>query len=348
MKIFHSPSHALHHGKGELNDGRLVPCHERPARAEAFLDSVRAGGFGDLQEPEDHGLAPILAVHTEPYVSFLQSAWGDWLEARKVAEDVAPDALPLVWPTRTLRQIEPKDIDGRLSYYSFDAGTPVMKGTWEALHAASNTAVSAQKAVSGGERAALSLQRPPGHHAAADLMGGYCYLNFAAIAAQEFLTDGAKRVAILDVDYHHGNGTQSIFYRRGDLLTVSIHADPADEYPYFLGYADETGQGQGEGTTLNLPLPQGTDWTAYDTALMAACARIGEFGAEALVVSLGFDTYEGDPISGFRLKTEDYARMGARIAAFGGPTVLVLEGGYAVEALGTNAAAFLSGFLGRR
>lgn len=348
MKIFHSPLHALHRGKGELNDGQIMPCHENPGRAEAFLDAVRAGTFGDVLEPEDHGLTPILGVHTQAYVSFLRRAWAEWLAARKVPETDAPDALPLIWPTRTFRQIEPEDIDGRLSFYSMDAGTPVMKGTWDAVYAAAQCAVSTQRAVGGGDMAALSLHRPPGHHAAADLMGGYCYLNHAAIAAQSFIADGAKRAAVLDVDFHHGNGTQSIFYRRGDVMVVNIHADPAVEFPYFLGYADETGEGAGEGANVNLPLPLHTDWQGYSAAFDEAAARLAAFRPDALVLSLGFDTYAHDLLGRFALTAEDYTRLGARVAALNLPIAVILEGGYAVEALGSNLAAFLTGFLDRR
>jgi acetoin utilization deacetylase AcuC-like enzyme len=175
-------------------------------------------------------------------------------------------------------------------------------------------------------------------------MGGYCYLNFAAVAAQAFIADGAGRVAVLDVDYHHGNGTQSLFYRRGDVLVVNVHADPAHEFPYFLGYADERGEGPGEDANLNLPLKQGADWPDYAEALGAAARRIADFAPDALVLSLGFDTFSGDPLGKFCLETEDYARLGARVAALSRPTVIILEGGYNVEALGGNLAAFLTGF----
>ena len=177
-----------------------------------------------------------------------------------------------------------------------------------------------------------------------DLLGGYCYLNNAAIAAQQFIADGAKRVAVLDVDYHHGNGTQSIFYRRGDVLVVNLHADPARDFPYFLGYADERGEGDGEGANVNLPLPPGTGWKAYSEALDEASRHIAAFRPDALVLSLGFDTYVRDPLGKFRLETEDFAHMGARIAGLALPTVIILEGGYAVDALGANLASFLTGF----
>ncbi|HWV10926.1 MAG TPA: histone deacetylase family protein, partial [Pseudomonas sp.] len=205
--------------------------------------------------------------------------------------------------------------------------------------------LSAQQEIANGAHSAFALCRPPGHHAAGDVMGGYCYLNNAAIAAQAFIDQGRRKVAILDVDYHHGNGTQSIFYTRSDVLFTSIHGDPAEEFPFFLGYADELGEGAGEGCNFNYPLPMGSDWDAWSAALEQACQRIGEHGAEVVVVSLGVDTYMEDPISQFKLDSPDYLTMGRRIAALGLPTLFVMEGGYAVEAIGVNAVNVLEGFL---
>ena len=197
-----------------------------------------------------------------------------------------------------------------------------------------------------GERAAFALCRPPGHHAAAAAMGGYCYLNNAAIAVQALRDLGVARVAVLDVDYHHGNGTQSIFYDRADVFFVSLHGDPRVEYPYFLGHADERGSGTGLGCNLNLPLPLGTAWSGYGPALDGACQAIATYGPEVLVVSLGVDTFEADPISKFKLTSDDYLRIGRRIASLRRPTLFVFEGGYAVDAVGVNAVNVLQGFEG--
>jgi acetoin utilization deacetylase AcuC-like enzyme len=205
-------------------------------------------------------------------------------------------------------------------------------------------ALTAQKLVATGERAAFALCRPPGHHAGSDFYGGYCFLNNAGIAAQAFRDQGAKRVAILDVDYHHGNGTQQMFFERDDVLTISLHADPKQEFPYFIGYADEIGHGAGEGYHMNLPLPWGTDWHSYTEALDVALKRIQRYGAEALVISLGLDTFEHDPISRFKLVADDYRRLGDRIAWADLPTLFVMEGGYAVDALGVNTVNVLLGF----
>ena len=219
--------------------------------------------------------------------------------------------------------------------------------TWEALQAGADVACTAAQLLVQGEPSAFALTRPPGHHAAAAAMGGYCYVNNAAVAAQYLADHGCPRVAIIDVDYHHGNGTQQIFEARGDVLFLSIHADPVTEYPYFLGYADERGTGAGEGATHNYPLPFGTTWDGYAEALAAACGVIRAWGPDAIVVSLGVDTYEHDPISEFKLTKGDYPRMGEALASLGRPTMFVMEGGYAVDDIGVNAVSVLTGFEGR-
>jgi acetoin utilization deacetylase AcuC-like enzyme len=232
-----------------------------------------------------------------------------------------------------------------MGLFSFDAGTPLTAGTWQAARAGAACAVEAARALaSGAERSAFALTRPPGHHAGADFFGGYCFLNNAALAAQTLRDGGFERVAVLDVDYHHGNGTQSIFYDRGDVLTVSLHGDPRTEYPFYLGHADERGAGGGLGFNLNLPLPRGTDFARWRAALGVGTEAIGRFGAQALVVSLGVDTFEGDPISSFALRSADYLQVGSDIAALQLPTVFVFEGGYAVAEVGVNAVNVLEGF----
>jgi acetoin utilization deacetylase AcuC-like enzyme len=239
----------------------------------------------------------------------------------------------------------PENFSARMGLFSFDAGTPLTAGSWVAARAGAACAIDAAREVSrGAVRSAFALSRPPGHHAGAEFFGGYCFLNNAALAAQGLRDGGAARVAVLDVDYHHGNGTQAIFYERADVLTVSIHGDPRTEYPYFLGHADERGAGAGRGANLNLPLPRGTDFARWRAALHAGLGAIRGFGAEALVVALGVDTFEGDPISGFRLRSDDYHEVGRAIAAAALPTVFVFEGGYAVAEVGINTANVLEGF----
>jgi acetoin utilization deacetylase AcuC-like enzyme len=261
------------------------------------------------------------------------------------AEGLGPVALPFCWPVPGLRRDTPPErIDGLLGHYSLDAGAPFVPGTWAAVKASHDCALTAAALVAGGARAAFALCRPPGHHAGRSFAGGYCYINNAAVAAEWLRGRGHGRVAVLDVDYHHGNGTQAIFYDRADVFVANIHADPRVEYPFFLGHADERGMGAGEGFNLNLPLPHGTDWSGFAPALDRACDAIAAFGATAVVVSLGVDTFGGDPITRFRLTSADYPLMGARIAALGLPTLFVMEGGYAVAEIGVNAVGVLTGF----
>lgn len=341
MLIVYSESHRLQHGKAELSNGQLVPCYEKPERADIIREAVVAAGLGTLTEPRSFGTGPVERVHAPDFVAFLHTAWDEWR-----ADGRSHDALPLNWLAPGMRRILPVTIDGKLSYYSFDAGTPITEGTWAAATASADVALTAVAAVAGGDRLSFALCRPPGHHAGSSFYGGYCFLNNAAIAAQWLRDQGAVRVAVLDVDYHHGNGTQEIFYGRGDVLFVSIHGDPRQEYPFFLGHADETGEGEGEGANLNLPLPWGSAWDAYVRALDAALSRIRAFGPDALVVSFGADTYEKDPISRFRLNHDDFTRMGEAIGRLGLPVAVIMEGGYAVAELGTNTANVLSGLKG--
>jgi acetoin utilization deacetylase AcuC-like enzyme len=246
---------------------------------------------------------------------------------------------------RTLRSdVLPANFSARMGLFSMDAGSPLTAGTWAAARAGACCALSAARAVAGGARSAFALTRPPGHHAGADFFGGYCFLNNAALAAQHLRDLGCARVAVLDIDYHHGNGTQAIFYERADVYFTSIHGDPHTEYPFYLGYADELGAGAGLGANRNLPLPKGTDFELWRQALVQALQDIQTFGADALVVSLGLDTFESDPISGFRLRSADYLQVGDDIARAAVPTVFVFEGGYAVAEIGINAVNVLEGF----
>jgi acetoin utilization deacetylase AcuC-like enzyme len=346
MHTLYSDRHRLHHGQAELIDGHFMPCFEKPERADLVLARVNQVGLGPVLPPQAHGLGPVKRVHRADFVDFLASAWARWTALGR-----SHDALPLIWPVPALcgdrsTIVRPEHVDGQLGYYALDAGVPITAGTWAAVQDAADVALTGVDLLNNGQPAAFALCRPPGHHAAAAAMGGYCYLNNAAIAVQALRDQGVARVAVLDVDYHHGNGTQSIFYDRADVFFASLHADPLNEYPYFLGYADECGRGAGLGCNLNLPLPHGTAWAAYAQALDAACQAIESFKPDVLVVSLGVDTFELDPISKFRLTSDDYLRMGQRIAALKRPTLFVFEGGYAVEAVGVNAVNVLQGFEG--
>lgn len=339
-----SASQALHAPEFEFYRGERVPCFETPARAGFVLEELRRRGHA-LREPTADSRAVREQVHAPRYLRFLETAWGQWLALDPANAHRQP--FPSVWPVRTLRSdVEPDNFVAKLGLYSMDNGTPMVAGTWQAVVAGADAAVTAADQLAQGERSAFCATRPPGHHAGPDFMGGYCFLNNAAIAAQALRNGGCARVAVLDVDYHHGNGTQAIFWQRGDVFVASVHGDPRTEYPFYLGHADETGEGNGAGCNLNLPLAAGTSVDTWFDALDTACARITHFGAEALVVSLGLDTFAGDPISRFSLASGDYLVLGRRLARLRLPTVLVLEGGYAAAELGVNAANVLQGFEG--
>ena len=305
MKTFYNHLHAQHQGKVEMFRGALVPCFEVPARADHVLAELKRRQMGTVLEPQVFDDAALTAIHSPRYLNFLATAWDQWVALDPANAD--KDILPSVWPTRTFRSdIEPDNFAAKVGLYSYDAGSPFTSGTWVAARAGADCALSAAQALLDGDRASFALSRPPGHHAGADFFGGYCFLNNAALAAQHLRNAGLKKVAVLDVDYHHGNGTQAIFYDRPDVFFASIHGDPRTEYPFYLGHADERGEGAGLGANLNLPLPRGTDYVTWAQALDTALAAIQSFGADALVLSLGMDTFEGDPISGFTLKSDDY------------------------------------------
>jgi len=246
MITIYTEDHKLRDAKSELCGGQLIGPHERPSRAEFIIARVHETGLGAVRSPTEFGLDPVLRVHDAGFVSFLERAWSLW-----AAEGHGGEAIATCWPARRMAQRAPEHIDGLLGYYSLAAETSISPGTWEATRTSANVALTGAELIRAGTHAAFSLCRPPGHHAASDMYGGYCFLNNAA----QYLKDqGASRVAILDVDYHHGNGTQDIFYTRDEVLFVSLHCDPSWEFPHFLGYADETGAGAGDGCALTLRL----------------------------------------------------------------------------------------------
>ncbi|QEX19838.1 acetylpolyamine amidohydrolase [Hypericibacter terrae] len=336
-----SEDHRLHAPKGEFSFGEFVPPYENPRRVDSILARIAETRLGPVRPPERFGADLIRRVHNAPLLGFLETAWTQW--QAQFGPD-APPALPLSWPVGGMRAIEPEGITGKFAFFALDASTAITPTSWAAVRSAVDVALSAQKLVAGGERAAFALCRPPGHHATPDNYGGYCFVNNAAVAAEAFRQAGAARVAVLDVDYHHGNGTQAIFYRRPDVMFASLHASPETTYPYFSGYADEIGEGPGEGFNANYPLRHGTAWNAYGAALDHALARIEGYGPDALVISLGVDTFEKDPISHLKLRSEDYIRIGEAIARLKRPTLFVMEGGYAIEELGLNTVNLLQGF----
>ena len=334
MRIFHHPDQGRHMPAHEFHNGALAPYAEVPGRVATILAAI-----GPAEAPADAGTAPIHAIHPPAYCAMLQEVPRLWREAGRPGK-----AIPYAFPVARRRPLALSRVDALLGAHAMDTVTPITADTWTASYWSSQAAIGATRSVLAGERAAFALCRPPGHHAGADYCGGYCHLNHAAIAAQAARDAGVARVAILDIDYHHGNGTQDIFWDRGDVFYASLHADPATDFPFFWGHADEVGAGAGQGTTRNLPLPRGTDGEAFRRAQGQALDAVARFDPGLVVVSFGADTWEGDPISAFRVTTGDYRRIAADIAALGVPTAIIMEGGYAVDALGTNVATFLAGF----
>jgi len=339
MKIVYSEQHKLRDAGTELYGGQLIEPFERPSRMDHILARNEQTKAGPVIAPDEFGIDPILRIHDKDYIAFLQSAWQSWSEAGYKGE-----AIATTWPARRMAQKVPDHIDGKLGYYSMACETSISEGTWEAAYASAQVALTGAKIVRDGERAAFALCRPPGHHAAYDMYGGYCFLNNAAIAAQYLLDQGLGRVAIVDVDFHHGNGSQDIFYTRSDVLFTSLHGDPRDAFPHFLGYADETGSGDGEGFTFNYPMKPGTRFDEWRSNFSNALNKIGTHNPEALIVSLGVDTFENDPISFFRLQSSDFTTYGADIAGMNLPTLFVMEGGYDIGEIGINALNVIQGF----
>jgi acetoin utilization deacetylase AcuC-like enzyme len=337
VKIFYSETHRKHEPPFEVFDGGLrVPYLENPDRMDKILTALHSESWEELHEPTDFGLDPILAVHDKEYLDFLASAWTEWLATRP------QDPSTLLPATFALRRQphKPKSLLGRAGYYIMDLSACIVEGTYVASLASANCALSAAQVVAeGGERSAFGLCRPPGHHAGKDYAGGYCFINNAAVTANWLSAKG--KVAVLDVDYHCGNGTQDIFYDRDDVLTISIHADPDFEYPNYFGYADECGEGRGFGYHQNYLLPKGTGDDTYLETLNRALRKVSEFKPAYLVVSAGMDIYADDPLGTIKVTTEGIRKIALQIAALDLPTVIIMEGGYANDALGRNILAFL-------
>jgi len=336
MQAYFHEDQRLHDPRHFMVNGAVSANPEQPARITELLKGLAKAGC-EVRTPINAGLGPIAAVHTPEYLTFLRTIHARWCRI----DGASPEVIPNIHPDRRTASY-PKSAVGQAGYHQGDTSCPITHTTWEAATWSAQTAISAARSVLEGAGSAYALCRPPGHHAGADLAGGFCYLNNAAIAAQ-VLRDAGRRPAILDIDVHHGNGTQSIFYHRRDVLTVSIHADPARFYPFFWGHGHERGESEGLGSNLNLPLPRGTGDEAYLATLGAALERISDFGADAIVVALGLDAHESDPFQGFRVTTDGFLRIGRAIASAGLSMVFVQEGGYLSPALGDNLASFLGG-----
>ncbi|MCR9157587.1 MAG: histone deacetylase family protein [Rhodobacteraceae bacterium] len=340
MKAILDDRQRKHDPQNFMANGVVSRSPEQPARIDVLRSAAEQSGY-NFGPPFDAGLGPIAAVHSAEYLTFLETIHARW---RRI-EGAAPEVIPNIHPANRTDSY-PKSAIGQAGFHQADTACPISEHTWESAYWSAQTAITAADLVTGGETGVYALSRPPGHHAFADLAGGFCFLNNSAIAAERLRTKGF-RPAILDVDVHHGNGTQGIFYHRSDILTVSIHADPARFYPFFWGHSHERGEGDGLGSNINLPLPRGTGDDAYLKTLDIAMRRVHAFGADCIVVALGLDASIDDPFKGLAITEAGFRRIGARLAYAGIPLVLIQEGGYLSDALGSNLSAVLAGVNGR-
>lgn len=326
--VFHAGQHRRHDPLGHS---------DLPARVDQLLRSALEFGLEE-HEPGDGGLSPIAAVHSPGLLALLQTAYRRFAALKEGPRPAIPDSFAV----RELAGHIPRSIWGQLGHYCTDDMTPILEDTWIAAYWSAQVALSGAEAIASGAELVYALCRPPGHHAYRDLYGGYCYLNNAAIAAEQLVARG-RRPAIVDIDYHHGNGTQAIFYERADVFFCSLHADPEDEYPFFCGFDHEIGRGDGEGFTLNMPLPLDTGEVDYLHTLHRAMTAIVAFRPDVLLVSAGFDTLTGDPHGGMRLATSSFRPIGRLLAEARAPILLVQEGGYLLPDIGPALFALLEG-----
>jgi acetoin utilization deacetylase AcuC-like enzyme len=344
MNIFYSEAHRKHYPPFEVFDGgQRVPYYENPDRMDKILSALNKTDWAKLMEPTDFGLDPILAIHDKDYINFLASCWTRWLDSDfSILSSPEQNAfLPATFALR--RKARPtSSLHGQAGYYMMDLSACIVAGTYQAALMSANCALSAVSSVNSNQLSAFALCRPPGHHAGKDYAGGYCFINNASVAANWLSQKG--KTALLDIDYHAGNGTQDIFYERNDVLTISIHGDPDFEYPHYAGFADETGTGAGLGFHKNFPLPKDTDDANYLIALDEALAMIKNFSPDYLVLSTGMDTFDGDPLGKFHVTRNGFAEIGKRIASLNLPTAIIMEGGYANAELGENVVMLLENF----
>lgn len=337
MKVFVDERQREHDPQHFLNRGARRPSPEQPARLDALRKGAIAAGLEEAA-PGDFGMAPLARVHSADYLSFLSTIYEEWQALPGASEEVVPNVHPARRPATY-----PAHPVGRAGWHQADTACPIGPHTYSSVYWSAQSAVSAADDVLRGARANYALCRPPGHHAFADMAGGFCFLNNSGIAAAHLLAAG-RRPAIVDVDLHHGNGTQAMFYDRADVLTVSVHIDPDGFYPFFWGHAHERGEGLGAGYNLNLPLPQGSGDVPFLDALGIGLEQVASFGADTLVVALGLDAYHDDPFAGLTVTRDGFCRIAEALARTGLPAVLVQEGGYLSDALGDNITAFLTSF----
>jgi len=339
MKTIYSKKHILRNASTELAGGELIKPYESPERMDFILNEISNRKIGPVLDPTNQRMDIIYKVHDKKYVQFLFNAWKEWIE-----EGFKGEAIPTVWPSRSMNsKIIPKNIEGKLGYYCLANETSISEGTAEGAYESVKVVLTASDILQ-EEKSVFALCRPPGHHASSDQYGGYCFFNNVAIAAEKLKEKGAERIFILDIDFHHGNGTQSIFYDRSDVFFASLHGDPKDAFPHFLGHADEKGNGEGRGFNCNYPMPPGTSYVDWSKAFNESIKKIQSYSPDVLLISLGVDTFEFDPISFFNLKSDDFLDIGRKLASIKLPTLFVMEGGYAIKEIGINTVNILRGF----
>lgn len=347
MRAFYDPIQSAHDPSQFMRHGRIVAPKDLPERTTRLLNALSGLGLATTT-PQHDDEAARLAVHTEGFLRYLSTAWERWQTLPDHGPEVWPNTFPY-WSGRPEDRARPDcpatHMIAQTGWYLGDLSVSMGPRTWDSIRASANTAVAAADAVAADRGMAYALCRPSGHHARADRASGFCFLNNTAIAAQR-LRGTFNRVAILDVDAHHGDGTQQIFYSRPDVLTISIHADPSNYYPFFTGYAGERGVGAGEGFNLNLPLAHGANGDAMFAATYTAIAAIRHFKPDAVVIALGFDAHVDDPIGVLKLQSSDFGGIATRVRELNLPTLVVQEGGYAIDAIGDCLSAFLTGLSG--
>jgi acetoin utilization deacetylase AcuC-like enzyme len=339
MKAIFAAAQLSHAPSRFLSMGNIVDYPEAPERARRLLEGARTAG-ALIHAARSYPQEIFAKVHRPNYLQFLAHGFEEWSAIPGSGPELMSSLRPLLRHSGA-----PLHVLGRAGTFQMDYACPITADTWKSVQASAFTALTAADLILRGEPVAYALCRPPGHHAYHNRAGGFCYLNNCALVAEQ-LRSKHERVAILDVDVHHGNGTQSIFYRRADVLTVSIHADPSQFYPFYWGYEQETGAGEGDSFNLNIPVPVKAGDDAWLGAIDKAVDKIGHFAPGALIVALGLDAHEADPLRGGSVTTAGFERMAERIAKLGLPSVLVQEGGYLTDDLADNLAMFLTGFEG--
>nr|WP_320134992.1 histone deacetylase family protein [uncultured Amphritea sp.] len=338
MKAFYHEDQCQHDPKFYMKNGKSTPAREVPERGDIFRNVLKDLNI-TISPTSDFGLSYISQVHSPDYVNFLRSVYAKWAELPDASDEIIPKSNPGRYAATY-----PSDIIGQVGWHLVDTSCPLGAGTWTGVYASAQTATSAADAVANKEcDAVYAVCRPPGHHAYPDGAAGFCFLNNSAIAAQRLLKD-FNRVVIIDVDLHHGNGTQAVFWQRKDVMTISLHADPAYCYPHYWGYAHEKGEGDGFGYNLNFPIPEGTSDVEYLKVFDQALEQLEAYAPDAIILGLGLDASEQDPFAVLKLTTEGFANIGKRIKALNKPTVIIQEGGYISPILGNNLAAVLKPF----